>query len=61
MVTDITLGAGRTTSPVPAVQFLKANGVEVVLDSFFNTMAIQTVSSIYCLFRILTKIYIEIV
>ncbi len=47
MVTDITLGAGRTTSPVPAVQFLKANGVEVVLDSFFNTMAIQTVSSIY--------------
>jgi len=44
MVTDITLGAGRTTSPVPAVQFLKANGVEVVLDSFFNTMAIQTLS-----------------
>ena len=44
MATDITLGAGTTTSPVPAVQFLRDNGVEVVLDNILNTLAIQAVS-----------------
>ena len=45
MITDITLGAGSTTSPVPAVQFLQANGVEVLGDNFLNTMAITAVSN----------------
>jgi len=44
MITDITLGAGTTTSPVPAVQFLQANGVEVLGDNFLNTMAITALS-----------------
>jgi len=41
MVTDITLGAGRTTSPVPVVRYLQDNGVNVLLDNWINYIAIR--------------------
>ena len=44
MVTDITLGAGRTTSPVPVVRYLQDNGVNVLLDNWINYIAIRPVS-----------------
>jgi hypothetical protein len=43
MVTDITLGAGKTTDPVPVIQFLKANGVKVMVDNTVSSGLITQV------------------
>jgi len=45
MVTDMRLGAGTTTSPVPAVNYLKDNGVNVLLDNYFNYIALRPLMS----------------
>jgi hypothetical protein len=43
MVTDITLGAGTSTAPLPVIQFLNANGVKVMVDNAVTSLAVNKV------------------
>ena len=43
MVTDITLGAGRTTSAASAAKYLKDQGVDILVDNIVNVLAINQV------------------
>ena len=43
MVTDIALGAGTTTDPLPVIQFLKASGVKVMVDDAVSSLIVTQV------------------
>ncbi|XP_023326745.1 uncharacterized protein LOC111700152 [Eurytemora carolleeae] len=43
MVTDITLGAGRTTSAASAAKYLKDQGVDILVDNIVNVLAINQI------------------
>ena len=38
MVTDITLGAGASTDPLPVVKFLRKQGVKILVDSAYRQL-----------------------
>ncbi len=40
MVTDITLGAGASTDPLPVVKFLRKQGVKILVDSAYRQLTI---------------------
>jgi len=50
MVTDITLGAGTSTAPLPVIQFLNANGVKVMVDNAVTSLLVTKVklSAVAC-------------
>ena len=44
MVTDITHGAGASTAPLPAIQFLKNAGVKVMVDDALTSLTVAQVN-----------------
>lgn len=48
MITDITLGAGPTTAPLPAIQYLKSQGVKVMVDDALTSFTVtQALSGLF--------------
>jgi len=41
MVTDMSLGAGKTTDAKAAIEYLRANGVDNLVDSYWNAMILS--------------------